>query len=83
MIWFAVALVVLVITVLVRVLVLLGDQSVERSVDDIDPLFPVGVAIAGAGVALATTLGGFMYALMIAGLILMAVGATRTRHTRR
>lgn len=83
MIWFAVALVVLVIVVLLLVLVLLGDEPVERSADHVDPVFPAGVAIAGAGVALATTLGGSMYALMIAGLIVMAVGATRTRHTRR
>jgi hypothetical protein len=51
-----------------------------RTIDDVDPLFTTGIALTGAGVALATTVGGFMYGVMIVGLILMAVGANRTRH---
>lgn len=50
-----------------------------HTVDDADPLFVTGIVISGAGVALATTLGGFMYAMVIVGLIVMAVGARRTR----
>jgi hypothetical protein len=49
---------------------------------DVDPLFTMGIAITGAGVALATTLGSVMYAVMAAGLIVMATGTYRTRHRR-
>ena len=54
--------------------------SDRRTVDDVDPLFAAGIALTGTGAALATTLGGFMYGVMIVGLIVMAVGANRTRH---
>ena len=47
---------------------------------DVDPLFTMGIAITGTGVALATTLGSVMYAVMSAGLMVMAAGAYRTRH---
>ena len=51
-----------------------------RTVDDVDRLFATGIVLTGAGVALATTLGGFMYGVMIVGLVLMAIGANRTRN---
>jgi len=51
-----------------------------RTVNDVDPLFTTGIVLTGAGVALATTLGGFMYGVMIVGLVCMAIGANRTRH---
>lgn len=54
--------------------------SAGRTVDDVDPLFTTGIILTGAGVALAATLGGFMYGVMIVGLVFMAVGANRTRH---
>ncbi len=57
-----------------------GTSPDGRTVDDVDPLFTTGIALTGAGVALATTVGNFMYVVMIVGLILMAVGASRTRH---
>lgn len=79
MIWIVLALVAVVLVVLAFVAVL-DDDSVERAVDDVDPLFPTGIAIAGAGVALAVTLGGFMYTLLVVGLIVMAIGAVRTHH---
>ncbi len=49
----------------------------------VDPLFTTGIALTGAGVALATTIGGVMYVVMIVGLILMAIGANRTRRPHR
>lgn len=82
MIWMAIALAVVVLVVLALVVVL-DDDSVERVVDDVDPLFPTGIAIAGGGVALAVNLGGFMYILLVVGLIVMAVGAVRTHHAHR
>jgi hypothetical protein len=54
--------------------------SAGRTVNDVDPLFATGIALTVAGVALATTLGGFMYGVMIVGLVFMAIGANRTRH---
>jgi hypothetical protein len=54
----------------------------DRDAADVDPLFSMGIAITGAGVALATTLGSVMYAVMAAGLIVMATGTYRTRHHR-
>lgn len=77
-----IALAALVVVVLGLVLAL-GDDSIDRSLDDVDPLFPTGIAIAGAGVALSVTIGAFMFALLAVGLIVMAVGATRSRHSHR
>lgn len=51
----------------------------EGTIEDVDPLFTTGIAVTGAGVALATTLGPFMFLVMIAGLVVMAVGARRTQ----
>jgi len=54
-------------------------RSAAQPVDAVDPLFTIGIVIAGTGGALATTLGSVMFGVMAVGLILMAVGATRTR----
>ena len=78
----ALALAALVVVVLGLVLAL-GDDSIERSLDDVDPLVPTGIAIAGAGVALSVTLGAFMFVLLAVGLIVMVVGATRSHHSHR
>jgi hypothetical protein len=66
-------------------IIAIGVQTRRRAPDDleaadVDPLFTTGVAITGAGVVLATTLGSGMYTVMAAGLIVMATGAYRTRH---
>lgn len=57
-------------------------RPAHRAADDVevDPLFTVGIALTGAGAVLATTIGGVMYAVMIVGLIVTAIGANRTRH---
>jgi hypothetical protein len=47
---------------------------------DVDRLFTMGIAVAGAGAVLALTLGGVMYGVMAVGLIAMGIGANRTRH---
>ncbi len=47
---------------------------------DVDRLFTMGIVVAGAGAALALTLGGVMYGVMAVGLIVMGIGANRTRH---
>ena len=51
----------------------------DQPFDDVDPLFTTGIVLAGSGVALAITLGPLMYAMFIIGMILMALGAYRTR----
>lgn len=53
-----------------------GDGSVE----EVSPLFVAGIAICGASVALATTIGPFMFAMSGAGLVMMFVGG-RHQHT--
>ena len=81
MIWMGVAVGVAAIALLVATAVQRRRRASEgRSVDDVDPLFTTGIVLTGTGVALATTLGGFMYGVMIVGLVFMAVGANRTRH---
>ncbi len=52
----------------------------DRQIDDVDPMFATGIALAGGGVALAITLGPLMYLMFVVGMILMAVGAYRTRN---
>jgi len=56
-------------------------SSARGAGDDVgvDPLFATGIALTGAGAVLATTIGDVMYAVMIVGLILMAIGANRAR----
>lgn len=81
MIWLGVAVGVAAIALLVATAVRRRRRASDgRSVDDVDPLFTTGIVLTGTGVALATTLGGFMYGVMIVGLVFMAVGANRTRH---
>ena len=71
------------VTVIVLLLVIVLQRrrraSNGRAVDEVDPLFTTGIAITGAGAALALTLGGAMYGVMIVGLIVMGIGANRTR----
>ena len=52
--------------------------SAAQPVDDVDPLFTIGI-VTGTGGALATSVDLVMFGVMAAGLILMTVGATRTR----
>jgi len=81
MIWLGVTVGVSAIAVLLLIAVQHRHSSpAGRTVDDVDPLFATGIVFTGAGVALATTLGGFMYGVMIVGLVLMAIGANRTRN---
>jgi hypothetical protein len=81
MIWLGVAVGVAAIALLVVTAMQRRRRASDgRSVDDVDPLFTTGIVLTGAGVALATTLGDFMYGVMIVGLIAMAIGANRTRH---
>lgn len=51
----------------------------DRELSDVDPLFTTGIALAGVGVALALTIGPFMYLMFVVGMVLMAFGAYRTR----
>lgn len=82
MIWLGIAAGVFALGVVVAVIARrpTGDGADPAAVD---PLFTVGVALTGAGVALATTVGAVMYAVMTVGLIVMAVGAQKTRHHGR
>ena len=83
MIWFGVVVGVAAITLLLVIAMQHRHRSpAGRTVNDIDPLFTTGTVLTGAGAALATTLGGFMYGVMIVGLVFMAIGANRTRHPR-
>lgn len=80
MIWLGIAvgtglLLIVLIGVLVR-----GHAWDPVDAADVDPLFTLGIALTAVGVALATTVGSIMYAVMTAGLIVMAMGAYRTRH---
>lgn len=81
MIWLGVTVGVAAIALLLVIAVQHRHRSpAGRTVNDVDPLFTTGIAITGAGAALATTLGGVMYGVMIVGLVFMAIGANRTRH---
>lgn len=53
--------------------------SDNQPIDDVDPLFTTGITLAGAGVALALTIGPFMYLMFLVGMVVMAFGAYRTR----
>ena len=82
MIWLVVALgVVAVVGLMIAVAVRRGSFD-GPPLDEVDPLFTTGIALTGAGVALATTLGNFMYGVMIVGLVVMAIGASRTNQRR-
>jgi len=65
---------------LVAIVAVVGRRrtSARRTVE-VDPMFSGGIALTGAGVALATTVGNVMYGVMTVGLVIMAVGAHRTR----
>ena len=72
------------VAVIVRLLAIAGQRRRRASPGsaggDIDPLFTTGIVITGAGAALALSLDGVMYGVMIVGLIGMAIGANRSRH---
>jgi hypothetical protein len=80
MIWLGIGLGVAVLALLVIVVAVRRRGEQVDGIDDVDPLFTTGIVLTGAGVALATTLGPLMYGMMTIGLIVMAVGANRTRH---
>ena len=79
MIWLGIGIGIAVLALLVVVTVRRRGGQVD-GIDDVDPLFASGIVLAGAGAALATTLGPLMYVVMTIGLAVMAVGANRTRH---
>ena len=81
MIWLGGAIGVAVIVLLIAVAVQRrGNASHGTAGGDVDPLFTTGIAVTGAGAALALSLGGVMYGVMLVGLIVMAIGANRSRH---
>ena len=80
MIWLGIGIGMAVLALLLVVVALRRRGEQVDGIDDVDPLFTTGIVLAGAGVALATTLGPFMYGVMAIGLIVMAIGANRTRH---
>ena len=54
-----------------------GDQA-----EGADPIFALGIALAGTGAATITTLGMFMIVVLAVGLVLIAIGVRRSRrHT--
>lgn len=48
---------------------------------EVDPSLAIGIPITGAGVALIAAAGPFMLLMVLAGIVLMAVGIWRTRRT--
>jgi hypothetical protein len=82
MLWIVIGTGVVVLALLITVAVVRQWRGApeQGTIEEVDPLFASGIAFTGAGVALATTLGPFMYGMMILGLVMMAVGANRTRH---
>ncbi len=79
MIWLAIAVVIALLLVGIGIVVHRRTRD-GGEVDDVDPLFAVGIAITGAGAVLGTTLGPVMFAMMAVGLVIMVVGSSRTRH---
>lgn len=77
MIWIGVAIVVAAAAVLISAL---RRRSTGRAPDDVDPLFSAGIVLVGVGVVFGAAVGPGMYAVMAAGLVVMAIGANRTRH---
>ena len=81
MIWLGVATGVVMVAALTAIAVKRRrDFSDGWTADEVAPTFTFGMILTGAGVALATTLGGAMYGLMIVGLITMAIGANQMRN---
>lgn len=78
MTWLVIAMVAAAVLVVVGLLWWRRRRSLDGAPpEQVDVMFTTGIVFAGAGVALATTLGSMMYGVMIAGLVMMAVGARR------
>ncbi|MFW2335349.1 hypothetical protein [Ilumatobacter sp.] len=78
MIWFGLA--VVIAALVIRIVALVRRRSATgEPVDEVDPNLTLGIVLTGTGIALAAAVGSGMYALMAAGLVLMAVGAHRTQ----
>lgn len=82
MMWYAIVVIVGALVMLIAVVARVARKSVRSPlpVDEIDPLFSIGVVFTGAGVATASTLGPVMYGVMTLGLLMMAIGANRSGH---
>ena len=77
MIWLGLAIGVAVIVLLLAIAVQRWRTASPSSAGrDVDPLFTTGTVITGAAAALALSLGGVMYVVMI----VTAIGANRSRH---
>jgi hypothetical protein len=81
MIWLGIAIGMLTLLALVIAITAVGGDVQRRRSDGeaVDPLFTTGIAISGAGVTLALTIGPFMYVMLAVGLVIMFVGARRSR----
>lgn len=75
-----------VITVLAAVVFALARRrgsAVDVPPKNPDPLFLMGISLAGAGAALVATLGPGMIGVGVVGIVFIAVGARRSRHQQR
>jgi hypothetical protein len=78
--WVLIGAIVLVLAAVGVALLLRANRggAAERD-EEVDPLFVAGIAIAGAGAALLSTLPAASVVMFGVGLVLMVVGITRTR----
>lgn len=83
MIWLGVVVGIGVLVALVVAVLALRGRDGDVEIAEVDPLFTTGIVFAGAGVALATTIGPVMYAMLVVGLVMMAVGARRSQQHER
>jgi hypothetical protein len=80
------AIIPLVLIVLAIVAVVAVRRQVPVPPEDPDPLFIVGIIVSGTGAALTAALGAHMVLMALFGVLLIAVGARRSRkgtHRRR
>lgn len=70
------------VTVVIAAVLVTRDFSAPQPRSEIsgDDLFSLGVVFAGAGVAMAVTLGPIMIWMIALGIIYMAMGTRRRRH---
>ncbi len=54
----------------------------DHRAEELSPLFAAGIALSGAGVALAVTIGPIMYLMVAIGLVVMIAGIQQTRQGR-